>query len=228
MSAQRAVVSNNSTEGKFCETNLEISDCTFEQTLHVFNRAADSVSQSKIEYLRRFLFPIHQILFFTQCLVIFCVVSPSLFKLSENRNDVNSHSFFCEENTTYLTLLSTCIGYLLLPPKYIEKIAPFETDETDHAIQPNSNLHTHTSKTSFWQFVCCKMEKNYVTFSTQICFVIVLTIVSCHKLAFSEERLSCELNTAFFMVLYCCITFLTPPVYDRKYDGASENKQSRV
>ena len=41
-------------------------------------------------------------------------------------------------------------------------------------------------------------------------------------MAFSEERLSCELNTAFFMVLYCCIAFLAPTAFDRKDDGASE------
>ena len=101
-------------------------------------------------------------------------------------SDETHHSspFLCEENTTYLTLLSTCIGYLVPAPKPTtevhvvrklqrgSKAGDSDIDDAVDQIDGADRIqNAKTAKTSqqhnVWEFVCCAIEKTRATFYTQ-------------------------------------------------------------
>ena len=193
---------------------------------------------------RRYFWPNQQILFFTQCIVIVFVTFLCLYKLSKSgfsarkkatagsTSDETHHSspFLCEENTTYLTLLSTCIGYLVPAPKpttevhvvrKLQRGSKAGDSDIDDAVDQidgadriqNAKAAKTSQQHNVWKFVCCAIEKTRATFYTQIFFVIVMVSIACSQLAFASDNLSCELKTAYFMVITYCLTFLLPPVH---------------
>ena len=190
---------------------------------------------------RRYFWPNQQILFFTQCIVIVFVTFLCLYKSGfSDRKKATAGStsdethfsspFLCEENTTYLTLLSTCMGYLVPAPKSTtevhvvrklqrgSKAGDSDIDDAVDQIDGTDRIQdAKAAKTSqqhnVWEFVCFAIEKTRATFSTQTFFVIVMVSIACSQLAFASDNLSCELKTAYFMVITYCLTFLLPPVY---------------
>ena len=135
---------------------------------------------------------------FSQCIVIVFVNFLYLYKLSKSgfsgrkkatagsTSDETHHSspFLCEENTTYLTLLSTCIGYLVTAPRPTPEVHVVRklqrgskagdsdiADAVDQIDGADRIQDAKASKTSqqhnVWEFVCCAIERTRATFYTQ-------------------------------------------------------------
>ena len=168
-----------------------------------------------------------KILFLAQCFVILTLDLLCILRLAAMSKRPNT----CEENTTYLTILSSTIGYLLPPPRASSPDTNTQVeencgnDEVDGSVDagfrsPVGNRktpincstlsHSEDSHGIVWNCHFFRIRHSHVVFYTQI--IIVVTLVICSSLQLIIREPTCEEKTAHFIIISSCLTYLLPPI----------------
>ena len=91
--------------------------------------------------------------------------------MAQSRSSSNHNIIYiCEENTTYLTILSSTIGFFYHRLRPEQKLAA----ESSSVEEDQTDSEASAAVESKWNFLCCRREGSDVVFLVQVSFVCML------------------------------------------------------